>query len=251
MSEDEAAALEQEVEAQLAAEREDFEALFPPEAFTGIAKALKIRPKPEYLSRLRGWLLPDFYEYLCWGHPGKKPTRKDRIKRVKKLREAAMSLHFSLTHFDGIWMMDWPLDVLAPDDDRNAPGVTDQFTATLQLLVDRAATLIENIASEKSRRGRPVKNAPFRELTPILVRKYERLTKEPAERPYFLPDSRIYDGKGSFYPFVRAVWCCLRTNLPAEARDSIPSTEGALAQELQNHWPEDRTKDQKVKTRAR
>jgi hypothetical protein len=43
MSEDDATALEQEVEAQLAAEREAFEARFPPKVFLGVAKALKIR----------------------------------------------------------------------------------------------------------------------------------------------------------------------------------------------------------------
>ena len=52
MSEDDATALEQAVEEQLAAEREAFEARFPLEAFTGIARALKVRPTPENLSRL-------------------------------------------------------------------------------------------------------------------------------------------------------------------------------------------------------
>ena len=42
MSEDDATALEQEAAESLAAERDAFEARFPPEAFTGIAKALKI-----------------------------------------------------------------------------------------------------------------------------------------------------------------------------------------------------------------
>jgi hypothetical protein len=239
MSEDEDA-LEQEYLEARAAEWKAFEARFPPEAFAGIAKALRIRPKPEYLSRLRGWLLADFYDYLCWRRPGKEPTREERINRVKKLREAAMSLHFSLTH---LGIMDWPLDVLAPDDDPNAPGVTDQFTATLQLLADRAATLIENIASKKSRRGRPIKNAPFRELTPRLIRKYERLTEESAERPYQLPDSGgIYNSKGSFYPFAVAVWRCLQDNLPPDSLAVIPATEAGLAEELKKHWPKDRPK---------
>jgi hypothetical protein len=74
MSEDDATALEQAVEEQLAAEREAFFEGFPPEAFTGIAKTLKVRPTPENLSRLRGWLLPDFY-YLYRVVPSKEPTR--------------------------------------------------------------------------------------------------------------------------------------------------------------------------------
>ena len=61
MSQDDATALEQEEEAQLAAEREAFEARFPADAFTGIAKALKVRPTPENLAWLRDELLPDFY----------------------------------------------------------------------------------------------------------------------------------------------------------------------------------------------
>ena len=113
----------------------------------------------------------------------------------------------------------------------------------MQLLADRAATLIENIASKKSRRGRPIKNAPFRELTPRLIRKYERLTEESAERPYQLPDSGgIYNSKGSFYPFAVAVWRCLQDNLPPDSLAVIPATEAGLAEELKKHWPKDRPK---------
>lgn len=238
MSEDEDA-LEQEYLEARAAEWKAFEARFPPEAFAGIAKALRIRPKPEYLSRLRGWLLADFYDYLCWRRPGKEPTREERINRVKKLREAAMSLHFSLTH---LGIMDWPLDVLAPEDDPDAPGVTDQFHATLQLLADRATTLIEGIASTKPRRGRPPKNEPFRQLTPTLVRLYQFVRKEPAGRPNWLPNSGVYGATGDFYPFALAVWHCLQDNLPSEALAAIPSSEDALGQELNKHWPKDRPK---------
>ena len=51
MSED-ADAREQEAAELLDAEQDAFEARFPPEAFTGIAKTLKVRPTPENLSRL-------------------------------------------------------------------------------------------------------------------------------------------------------------------------------------------------------
>ena len=242
MSEDDATALQQEAEAQIAAEREAFEACFPPEAFRRIAKALKIRLTPENLSRLRGRLLPHFYFDLDTRHRLKEPTRKERINRIKKLRAAAMSLQFSLTHFDGIWVMDWPLDVLAPEGDPDAPGVTDQFHATLQLLADRATTLIEGIASTKPRRGRPPKNEPFRQLTPTLVRLYQFVRKEPAGRPNWLPNSGVYGATGDFYPFALAVWHCLQDNLPSEALAAIPSSEDALGQELNKHWPKDRPK---------
>ena len=120
--------------------------------------------------------------------------------------------------------------------------MTDHFIVTLRLLADTAPGRIETIASEKSRRGRPAKNAPFRGLTPLLIRMYKFIREEPAECPYYLPDSGVYGSKGSFYPFARAVWRCLRQKLPADARDAIPSTEPALAQELRKHWPQDRPK---------
>jgi len=241
MSQDDATALEQEVEAQLAAEREAFEARFPPEAFTGIAKALKVRPTPENLAVLRDGLLEDFYFNFDVGHQWKEPTRKEQIARLKKLCEAATTLHSLLTGFDIWWNL--PLGLLAPDDlDAAGEGVTDQFVPKLKRLADTAAGAIEELASKQSRRGRPAKNARFRGLTPLLIREYEWLMKEPACCPYWLPDSGVYGGKGSFYPFARAVWCCLRENLPADARDAIPSTEPALAQELLKHWPKDRSK---------
>jgi len=237
MSEDDATALEQEAEAQLAAEREAFEARFPPEAFTGIAKALKVRPTPENLAWLRDELLPDFYSLYFSRNQVKRPTRKEEIDLWKKIHKAASDLHSAVTIFNINCL---PLDLFAPAE--GAAGVTDHFIATLRLLADSAPGQIETIASEKSRRGRPAKNAPFRGLTPLLIRMYKFIREEPAECPYYLPDSGVYSGKGSFYPFARAVWCCLRQKLPADARDAIPSTEPALAQELRKHWPQDRPK---------
>jgi hypothetical protein len=232
MSED-ADAREQEAAELLAAERDAFEARFPPEAFTGIAKALKIHPTPENLSRLRGWLLGDFYGYLYFGLPSREPTRKEQIARLKQLFDAARTLHSAISVFEDVW----PLNLLGPAGPFATDDATDQFTATLQVLADTSAGQIEKLASRKSRRGRPPKNEPFQELTPRLVRKYERFTKEPAGPPNWIPNSGIWRGKGSFYPFARAVWCCLRDNLPAEARAAIPSTEEGLAQELKKHWP--------------
>ena len=177
--------------------------------------------------------------------PSKEPTRQERIRRLKKLREAATTLHALLTSFDALWW-DLPLGLLDPNDldasgvdedlDASAGGRT-RFVASLKLLADTAAGRIEELTAEQARKGRPAKNAPFRELTPRLVRQYERFTKQPAGPPNWIPNSGIWRGKGSFYPFARAVWCCLRDNLPAEARAAIPSTEEGLAQELKKHWP--------------
>jgi hypothetical protein len=238
MSEDESAALEQEVEAQIAAEREAFETRFPPEAFTGIATALKVRPAPENLSRLRGRLLPSFYFCLDVRDVYKEPTRKELINLLKKLSNAASTLHSAVTSADYTICLSWAFD--APDE--GAVGVSDHLIATLELLAKPAAGLIEKPGFGKSRRGRPSKNEPFRQLTPTLVRIYERLRKEPAECPYWLPDSGIYSGKGDFHLFALAVWRCLQDNLPSEVRAAIPSTEGALAEELKKHWRKDRQK---------
>ena len=235
MSEDDATTLEQAAEKQLAEEREKFFEGFPPEAFTGIAKALKLRPTPENLSRLRDRLLPDFYFCLDTRHRYKEPTRKELIKLLNKLSNAASTLHSAVTSAHYIVCLSQAFD--APGE--GAVGVTDHFVATLESLPKTAAGLVEKPDFGKSRRGRPSTNEPFRQLTPTLVRLYESVRKEPAGRPYQLPDSRMYGSKGSFYPFALAVWHCLQDHLPAEARVAIPCKEGGLAEELKKHWPED------------
>src|SRR5215469_4852952 len=110
-----------------------------------------------------------------------------------------------------------PLHWLARDE--GTIGVTDHFIATLQFLAETAPGDIEKLTRTKPRRGRLPKNEPFRDLTPELIRMYERVRKEPAECPYSLPDSGSYGGKGDFHLFVLAVWRCLQENLPAELRD--------------------------------
>jgi hypothetical protein len=234
MSED-TDSLEQEVLEQLAAEREAFEAHFPPEAFTGIAKALKLRPTPENLSRLRDRLLPDFYFCLDTRHRYKEPTRKELIKLLNKLSNAASTLHSAVTSAHYIVCLSHAFDTR----DEGAVGVTDHFIATLECLAKTAAGLVEKPDFGKSRRGRPSTNEPFRQLTPALIRINEGLMKEPAGHPNWLPDSGTYGRKGSFYPFALAVWHCLQGNLPAESLAAIPSTETGLAEELKQHWPED------------
>jgi hypothetical protein len=237
MSED-TDSLEQEVLKKLAAERATFDERFPPEAFTGIAKALKVRPTPENLSRLRGRLLPEFY-HLHSTALNNEPTRKEQIDQLQKVHEAASTLHSCLTAFNRIWLeLNLPINLFAPDEGV-AEGVTDPFIATLQQLAEATASRAEKLASKGSRRGRPAKNIPFRQLTPDLVRFYEFFRKEPAEPPYWLPDSRGYGGKGNFYRFALAVWRCLQDNLPDNALAVIPPTEFGLAEELRKHWPKD------------
>jgi hypothetical protein len=182
--------------------------------------------------------LPHFYFCLDTRHLYKEPTRKEQIKLLRKLSKAASTLHTAVTSLDMNFCL--PLNLLAPDE--GAVGVTDHFIATLELLAITAAGKIEKPALIKSRRGRPPKNEPFRQLTPILVRTYEVVRKESAECPYYLPDSRDYGGKGDFHRFALAVWCCLQENLPAEARAGLPGTKGGLAQELQKHWQQDDAK---------
>jgi hypothetical protein len=231
MCEDDTAAVEQAALEDLTADRETFEARFPPEAFAGIAKALKVRPTPQNLSHLRRWLLPVFH-YLYTYISGKEVTREEKIKHLKKLREAAKTLHSSMINFDDVWslaLLDGPL---ATDD------FSDQFTATLQLLADTADAQIKKLDLRKSRRGRPTKYEPFRQFTRRLVSKYERLMKEPAGRPNWLKDSGVYGKKDPFPPFALAVWLCLQNHLPPEARRLIPPNENALGQELNKHWPE-------------
>jgi hypothetical protein len=237
MSEDDTTLLEQEAMAQLATEENAFNERFPPEAFTEIAKALKVRPTLENLSRLRGRLLPEFY-YLHSTALNNEPTRKEQIDQLQKVYEAASTLHSCLTAFNRIWLeLNLPIDLFAPDEGV-AEGITDPFIATLQQLADAAASSAEKLASKGSRKGRPPKNTAFREFTPILIRTYESVRKEPAGVPYYLPDSGgIYGSKGYFYRFAAAVWRCLQKNLPEKALVAIPSTEGGLAQELIKHWP--------------
>ena len=79
-------------------------------------------------------------------------------------------------------------------------------------------------------------NDRFRnELAPSLIWIYEHATSDKAKVPRWLPDSGAYGGK--FYRFACAVRQCLYGCVP-EVRAALPASDGALAQELQHHWPE-------------
>jgi len=200
------------------------EARFPPEAFKPIANALGKSVVPRSLETLQNWLLHDFDRFRA--ATGKGPSRAERIKSLEELRDAATTLLASVGVL-GLW---WGLGLV----EATADG---QFKATVQRLADAADAEIRCL-SRLGRTGRPAKNAAFRELTPELVHIYEHIAQKKAGKPYWLPDSRAYGGE--FHRFAVAVWRCLYDHLP-EVRNALPKTEGALAKELQAHWPKEDT----------
>ena len=77
----------EEAERQADAEREAFEACFPPGAFEPIARALNVPPTPENISAIRGWLMP-YLEQSFSGDVVKEPTVTERRKELRRLRDA-------------------------------------------------------------------------------------------------------------------------------------------------------------------
>ena len=201
---------------------ERFEARFPPDAFVGIAEALGLACTPKSLANLAEWLRPEFYAFYLMAP--QEPTRAERLKALRKARQAARALDATL---DEIWL-DLPMDLLETE------GGVHQFRGAVRQLASAAEHQLARLRKEPSPRGRPQKNA-FRELSARLVWVYERLMHRTARRPHWLPDSRVYGG--TFFRFVRAVWQCLREHIP-EAHSALPRSEGALAQELKKHWPQ-------------
>jgi hypothetical protein len=201
-----------------------FEARFPLEAFKPIACALGRSAEPQSLKALQGWLLPYFDLYVCGTGTG--PSRAERRKSLEELRGAATTLIASVG-VRGLWL-ELPWDLV----EATADG---QFKATVQRLAEEADAQIQHL-SRLGRTGRPAKNAAFREMTPELVRIYEHIARREAGKPYWLPDSRTYGGE--FYRFAVAVCGCLRDCLP-DVPNALPTTDGALAQELQDHWPKE------------
>jgi hypothetical protein len=202
-----------------------FEALFPPEAFRPIAHALGKSAEPQNLKALRNWLLP-YFDLFSSG-TGKEPSRAERLKSLVEFRDAARTL------LDPVLRR--RLGILWLTRDALGAASDQQFKATLQRLADQANAAIEKL-SKLGRTGPPKKNAAFRELAPELVYIYERITEQPAGKPYWLPDSRAYGG--AFYEFAVEVWRCLFDRLP-KARNILPKTEAALAEELKRHWPKE------------
>jgi hypothetical protein len=196
-----------------------FRARLPPEAFVGVAEALRAAPEPEVLSMLRSGPLPEFYFFFI-NCPGEGPTREERIRQLEEPRNAAMTLLKSgglsrrtLREVAG---------GIAPDD---------RLEAALKRLAAEVDEKIRRLRSSRGRAGRPSKDA-FRQLSAGLVRVYERLTGEEAEQPQWKGGSKY---GGDFYDFVVAVERCLRTCLP-EVRDELPVSSSAIGYALKRHW---------------
>jgi hypothetical protein len=193
-----------------------FEARLPLEAFEPIAVGLQKSTDPQSLNALRGWLLEDFYLF-CSGRTENPRTRIKRKRDMTKRSKAAAALLASIK---------------GGSFHHRLPDVFDEpFWMRFTAVLERWA----NPASIRPRgRRRPLD--PFRkDLVPSLIWVYEHITRERAGKPYWLPDSGVYGGK--FYRFACAVRHCLHDCVP-EVRTGLPSSDGALAQELQDHWPE-------------
>jgi hypothetical protein len=204
---------------------EAFRARFPVKAFIPIALALGKSAEPESLQALREWLLP--YFDLFHNSTGKNPSRDKRLKAMIKLRDAATTLLASVAP-GSVASMNLSWKTLWAARDR-------QFKAIVERLANEADEQFNKL-SKLGRTGPPVKNAAFRELTPGLVHIYEHLA-DKAKKPNWRGNSGMYGS--DFYDFAVAVWRCLYDCLP-EVRRALPRSEGALAQELKNHWPKDR-----------
>ena len=225
MSEDDATALEQAVEERLAAEREAFEARFPPKAFIGVARALKIR-EPAIFARLVLSLRDDFYDFQL-NCQSKWPSRDAEIRRLIELRDAA-----NLLVSADLWM---PLNPLAEADE-------EQFLATTKRLATFWGEELTKLEAAPSDVGRPSHNA-FHELIIGLIRTYQRVARKRATRPSTRFNKRGYHG--DFYQFAIAAWRSLRDHFP-ETADRIPYSKGALAEALRNHWPKKGTAGYKL-----
>ena len=206
------------------ADREAFEARFPPEAFGPIFQALNVEPTPE-----NRFAILDCLEQSFSGKPVKKPSVAERRKELKGLRDALALVLRAAHRPPGAAFLPWTLGDLVDKKEK--------FAATLQRLHRGVAEQLRKLEVKPARRG-PKPKTIFRDFTPDLVWVYEKLTGEEAKKPYWLDDSARYGG--AFYLFAVAVWECLRERLP-QLKDALPDSEVAVAQELRRHWPSEGT----------
>jgi hypothetical protein len=220
MSEEESAAeqeaLEREVLEQEAARANAFRARFTLGAFEGVARALKWQVDEANLRRLARVLLPEIYAFYenC---SGKRPSPSTEAARLRKLRDAAKLLASAA---DMLLMPVWLI---------RDPECEHFFTTAARL----AGFWDEQAERLSPRVGRP-SHAAFHELIANLVWVYERLTKEPAIRPWANRSKPIYGG--DFQDFAVAVWQCVRERIP-EARDAIPGNDSAVIEAVRKNWP--------------
>jgi hypothetical protein len=198
--------------------RDAFEARFLPEAFEDIARALDRSTDQSSLDALRTWLLPEFGSFYgsCMND---KDWRARRVTELTKRTKAAADLLASL---QSGWFLDQPRDLLNGAFRR-------KFMEVLEQLADPARIGPRD-------RYRP-KDAFRKSLTPALIWVYEHVTGAPAGKPYSLRYGGGYGGP--FYRFACAVQACLHDRLP-ELRACLPRSDGALAEELQEHWPKEK-----------
>jgi hypothetical protein len=211
------------------AERAAFETRFPPEAFEPIARALNVPPTPENISAIRGWLMPDLEQSFS-GKVVKEPTVPERRKELRRLRDALAMVWHASHRQHGSASLPWTLRDLGD-------GVPENLVAVLQRLHRRVDEQLRELEAVPARRG-PKPKTTFRDFTPDLIWLYEKMAGKEAKKPQWLVGN-IYSGE--FYSFSVAVWKCLRERLP-QLKDALPDSEGALAQQLQDHWPKEGTK---------
>jgi hypothetical protein len=224
MSKD-ADAREQEALEAEAADREKFEAKFPPKVFLGVAKTLNIRD-PAIFARLVRSLRADFYLFHM-DCRSKWPSRGTEMERLRELREAA-----NLLASADLWM---PSNPLGEDEE-------EQFLATAKRLGTFWDQELTKLEAAPSAAGRP-SHDEFHELIIGLIQTYQRISRNRATMPSTRSNKPGYHG--DFYRFAIAAWRCLGDHLP-EARHLIPSSGGALAEALRTHWPKKGTAGYKL-----
>ena len=217
--------LEQELLEAEAADREAFEARFPPKDFLGVARALKIRD-PATFARLVRLLRDDFYGFHA-NCQSKWPSRGAEMERLRKLRDAA-----TLLASPGVWMPLNPLEIdMAFDPFEEVEE--EQFLAIAKRLATYSEERLAKLEASPSAAGRRSHDA-FHELMVGLIYTYQRITRKQARKPSTRFNKPGY--YGDFYQFALAAWHCLRDYLP-EARNRMPRSEPALAEALRDHWP--------------
>ena len=225
MSEGDATDLEHEALEAEAAERDAFEARFPPVAFMHVARTLKIRD-PAIFAQLVQFLRDDFYGFYM-DCQNKRPSHDAELKRLRELRDAA-----NLVATNDPWWM--PLSPLGEAEQ-------EQFVTTAR----RLATFWDEELMKRevlSSVGRPSHEA-FHELIIYLIWTYQRVARKPAKKPSTRRNKSGYYGE--FYQFAIAAWRCILERLP-ETRHLIPISEGALGEALRDHWPKKGTTGYKL-----
>ena len=191
-----------------------FEARFPPEAFEDIARSLGVSTERPSLEVLREWLREDL-SWFCSIRVSDKNVRATHVRELNKRAKAAATL----------------LSALQSGSVLHQPRVLLEGPFREKFL-----GVLEALARPPRSGGRYRPKDGFRhELVPSLIWVYEHITGDTAGKPHWLKDSRGYGGR--FYLFASAVRRCLYDRAPG-VRAALSASDDALAQELQDHWPE-------------